>query len=114
MAFIDSLIEKKQVLNRFQDCDDTRPLVHFQVGDADQRCDAENGDAVTSNGRLADREAAEMLKKKKPKRDSNLTLRIDVRSPSSTNEPTTTTTMTDDNDTISDAVVDNKFLETSL
>ena len=97
----------------FQDCDDTRPLVHFQVSDADQKCDAIDGDAVTSNGRLADREAAEMLKKKKPKRDSNLTLRIDVRSPS-INEPTTTTTMTDDNDANSDAVVDNKFLETSL
>jgi hypothetical protein len=78
------------------------------VSDADIKCDVTR-DAVTANGRLADREAAEMLKKKKPKRDSNLQLRIEICS------PTAELATADDADTVSEAMSDNnKFLETSL
>ena len=60
--------QQHNFLNLFQDGEDTRPLVHFQISDAEnsKHCDV----VTSSNGRLANREAAEMLKKKKPKRDS--------------------------------------------
>ena len=90
-----------------QDGDDTRPLVHFHLaenGDA-----AEKHDGVTSsNGRLANREAAEMLKKKKAKRDSQL--KIEIRTPTFESPSTA-----EDAETISEVLSDNsKFLETSL
>ncbi len=101
-------------MNVLQDGEDTRPLVHFNLSDATVEksvAEKRDGGVATTNGRLANREAAEMLKKKKAKRDSNsVTLRIEIRTPTFE-----AATMNDDTDTISEAISDNKnFLETSL